>query len=76
MSIFLEPICSHDLSTTCEKFYHEIPTTMFIIFFSLLHQQRASASRLHGGRRQKKKLEQEKREKGDMKHAAERERRG
>jgi hypothetical protein len=35
---FLEPMCSHDLPTTCEKFYHEIPTMMFIISFSLLYQ--------------------------------------
>lgn len=26
-------MCSHDLPTTCEKFYHEIPTTMFTISF-------------------------------------------
>jgi hypothetical protein len=41
---FLEPMYFHDLPTTCEKFYHEIPTMMFIVSFSLLYQQSTFAA--------------------------------
>ena len=78
--IFLEPMCSHDLPMTCEKFYHEIPTTMFIISFSLLYQRTTFATvprPLQSGRHEEENLEQreEKRAKWIEEHAAETERR-
>ena len=65
---------------TCEKFYHEIPTTMFIISFSLLYQRTTFATvprPLQSGRHEEENLEQreEKRAKWIEEHAAETERR-
>jgi hypothetical protein len=50
---------------TCEKFYHEIPTTMFIISFSLLYQRTtfAAGPRLsQSGRHEKEKFRAKRRE--------------
>lgn len=68
-------MCSHDLSMTCEKFYHEIPTTMFIIsFLSYTNNQDLQVDcKTEGGRRKARARAEER--KGYIEHAAERERR-
>jgi hypothetical protein len=73
-------MCSHDLPMTCEKFYHEIPTTMFIISFLFYTNERylqpdQGYRRAEGMRKRNLEQREEKRETWIDEHAAERERR-